>query len=204
LPLWLLDKDALLPKAEKRTRGTSVSKGSLNNKETENKGVKEIAIFLACSSELEEERSEFERFINRENKVLIKQGVFLDLEIWEDFIDSMSPTRLQDEYNKAVRASDIFVSLFFTKAGKYTVEEFDAAYGQFIKSGKPSVYVYVKDAPINTGAIKPEDMISLLNLKEKLKKLEHYPTEYKSIGDLKFHFKKQLEKQFPKYIHTPT
>jgi len=42
-----------------------------------------------------------------------------------------------DEYNKAVRDCDIFVSLFFTKAGKFTEEEFDVALGVFKKKGKP-------------------------------------------------------------------
>ena len=40
----------------------------------------------------------------------------------------MSETRLQDEYNKAVRDCDVFVSLFFTKTGKFTEEEFDMAH----------------------------------------------------------------------------
>ncbi|MEZ4659850.1 MAG: hypothetical protein R2911_20030 [Caldilineaceae bacterium] len=47
----------------------------------------------------------------------------MQIDRWENFLDAMSPTRLQDEYNKAIRACDIFVSLFMTKTGKYTEEE---------------------------------------------------------------------------------
>ncbi|WP_102406975.1 leucine-rich repeat domain-containing protein [Parabacteroides bouchesdurhonensis] len=158
-----------------------------------------IRIFLASSSELEVDRKEFELFINRENKELIKSGIFISLEIWEDFLDAMSKSRLQDEYNKAVRSSDIFVSLFFTKAGIFTEEEFDTAYGQFIRTGKPYVYTYFKDAPISTGNI-DENINSLLAFKKRLKLLGHFPTSYTNIEDLKLKIKKQLDKLLPKLV----
>jgi Leucine-rich repeat (LRR) protein len=163
------------------------------NKHINKEQMREIKIFLASSSELKADREAFEIFINRENKELIKQGIFLRLELWEDFLDCMSLTRIQNEYNKAVKSSDIFVSLFFTKAGKYTDEEFDTAYGQFIKTGKPLVYVYIKNATINSNEINKDDMNSLFEFKEKLKELDHYPTQYLNIEDLKYQFKKQLE-----------
>ena len=161
--------------------------------------LKNIKIFLASSSELKDEREKFELFIHRENKQLYKQGVFLELVIWEDFIDAMSKTRLQDEYNKAVRNSDIFVSLFFTKVGKYTQEEFEIAFGQFKKTGKPLVYTYFKDAPIHAGKI-TSDIKSLLAFQEKLKELGHYRTVYINIDNLKLQFKKQLEKILPSLL----
>ncbi|MDJ0582954.1 DUF4062 domain-containing protein [Crocosphaera sp.] len=82
-----------------------------------------LKIFLASSSELKEDRDQFEIFINRQNKKYIKQGIFLELVIWEDFLDAMSRTRLQDEYNKAIKECDVVVSLFKTKVGQYTEEE---------------------------------------------------------------------------------
>ncbi len=85
-----------------------------------NTTMKTIKIFLASSSELESDRKEFEIFINRKNKEYVKDSIFLELLLWEDFIDAISVTRLQDEYNKAVKGCDIFVSLFHTKVGKYT------------------------------------------------------------------------------------
>jgi hypothetical protein len=57
-------------------------------------------LFLASSRELEEDRKEFEIFINRKNKDWVVKGVFLELLVWEDFLDAVSKTRLQDEYNK--------------------------------------------------------------------------------------------------------
>jgi hypothetical protein len=72
-------------------------------------------IFLASSEELKKDREQFEIFINRKNKDWIAKGIFLHLIIWEDFLDAMSQTRLQDEYNKAIRECDIFVMLFLVK-----------------------------------------------------------------------------------------
>jgi hypothetical protein len=49
-------------------------------------------IFQASSSELKEDWREFELFIDRKNKDWVSKGVFLDLVIWEDFLDAMSNT----------------------------------------------------------------------------------------------------------------
>ena len=88
-------------------------------------------IFLASSAELKADRDQFEILINRKNKDWVARGVFLELVIWEDFLDAMSKTRLQAEYNNAIRDCDIFVMLFCTKVGKYTEEEFEVAFKQF-------------------------------------------------------------------------
>jgi len=96
-------------------------------------------LFLASSSELQEDRKEFEIFINRKNKEWVSQGGFIELIVWEDFLDAVSQTRLQDEYNQAIRECDVFVMLFFTKVGKYTAEEFETAFGQFKATNKPFI-----------------------------------------------------------------
>ena len=160
------------------------------------KKMKTIQIFLASSSELKDDREQFEIFINRKNKEYIKDGVFLELVLWEDFLDAMSPTRSQDEYNKAVAGCEVFVGLFHTKVGKYTNEEFHKALETFKANGKPLIYNYFKDEAINMSKITPEIM-SLLNFKEKLKELGHFQTNYADINDLKFQFNNQLTKFLP-------
>ena len=156
--------------------------------------IKKVSIFLASSEELRDDREQFEIFIYRETKELINKGVFIELVIWEDFIDCMSQTRLQDEYSKAVVSSDIFISLFWTKAGKYTKEEFRKVFGHFEEKGKPFIYTYFKNAPIDISGITKNDINSLLNFKKELKELGHYPTDYENIDDLKCQFKMQLHK----------
>ena len=114
--------------------------------------------------------------------------------MWEDFIDAMSQTRSQDEYNKAVEDSDIFVSLFHTKVGKYTEEEFETAFKTFKANNKPKIFTFFKDQGINMSQIKEDDMLSLLNFKKKLKELEHFPTFYADSNDLERQFNDQLTK----------
>ncbi|MGK7895483.1 MAG: hypothetical protein AB4372_18170 [Xenococcus sp. (in: cyanobacteria)] len=156
-----------------------------------------IKIFLASSSELKEDREQFEIFIYRKCKEYKEEGIFLELVIWEDFIDAMSQTRLQDEYNKAITDGDIFVSLFFTKVGKYTKEEFLKAWDTFKVNNKPLIYTYFKDANIKTSEIKEDDILSLFNFKKQLKEKGHYPTGYTGIGSLKNNFGDQLTKLLP-------
>ena len=107
-----------------------------------------LHIFLASSSELREDRDQFELYFRRQNDRLRDDGVYMEIVRWEHFLDAMSGTRLQDEYNEKVRNCDVFVSLFFTKAGKYTEEEFDVAYGQFKGSKRPLIYTYFKNADV--------------------------------------------------------
>ena len=72
--------------------------------------------------------------------------------MWEDFLDALSGTCLQDEYNKSIRECDVFVMLLSTKVGKYTEEEFEAAFGQFkFRSGKLIYRCVVPCALISPG-----------------------------------------------------
>ena len=129
-------------------------------------GIKILKIFLASSSELEEDRKEFEIFINRQNKEYLKSKfIFLYLELWEDFLDAMAKTRLQDEYNKAITACHVFVSLFKTKVGQYTEEEFDHAFGSFKENNKPRIYTYFKGFILNNHQVNIKDLQSLENFK---------------------------------------
>jgi hypothetical protein len=153
-----------------------------------------VKVFLASSSELKEDRKEFEILINRKNKDWVARDVFLELIVWEDFLDAVSQSRLQDEYNKAIRECDIFVMLFCTKVGQYTGEEFEIAFGQFQATNKPLIFTYFKDTEINTGSAVKKELTSLLAFQEKLTALGHLQTVYKNIDELKFHFSQQLDK----------
>ena len=156
--------------------------------------MEEKKIFLASSSELSADRKEFEIFIGRKNQEWVGKGVLLKLEIWEDFLDAMSKTRLQDEYNKAIGQCDIFVMLFWTKVGQYTAEEFEHAFKQFQATNKPFIFTYFKDAEISTGSANRNDLTSLWAFQDKLKALGHFQTVYKNVEGLLLHFSQQLDK----------
>lgn len=155
-------------------------------------GIRTIKIFLASSNELKEERDKFRNFISTENDRWHKKGVYFEVVQWEYFLDEISNTRLQDEYNKELIKCDIALCLFFTKVGKFTEEEFDTAYKKFKADGVPKIWTYFKHSDINVGDI-TEEINTLLNFKKKLKELGHFETSYKSSEDLHLKFKRQLE-----------
>ena len=143
-----------------------------------------VKIFLASSAELKDDREKFEQFIGRKNKLLNKKNRFLELVIWEDYIDAMSKTRLQDEYNKAVENADIFVMLFATKVGPYTREEFETAFGTFQETNRPLIFTYFKTAAVELGTISREDIQSLWDFQDRLNELEHFSAKYENSDNL--------------------
>lgn len=153
-----------------------------------------IRIFLASSAELREDRDAFDLYFRQQNDQFRKQGRYLEIVRWENFLDAMSETRLQDEYNTAVHNCDIFVSLFFTKTGTFSEEEFDTAYHQFKETGRPLIYTYFKNADIKTGNAREEDLMSMWAFKKKLGTLGHFCTSYDDIEHLKRQFRDQLDK----------
>ncbi len=154
-----------------------------------------IKIFLASSSELKDDRDAFDLYFRVQNDLFRKQGFYLEIIRWENFLDTMSETRLQNEYNKAVEDCDIFVSLFFTKTGKFTEEEFDTAHRQFKKTGKPLIYTFFKTTNgIDVSREIRKDLNSLWDFQDALAGLGHFYTGYDNIEHLKCQFKDQLEK----------
>ncbi|HRB96717.1 MAG TPA: COR domain-containing protein [Nitrosomonas sp.] len=175
---------AMPAELQKRIDGTSTSQLE----------TKIIKIFLASSEELRKDRDDFDLYFRQQNDRLRKKGIYLEIIRWENFLDSMSETRLQDKYNQEVRNCDIFVSLFMTKIGRYTEEEFDVAHQTFKQNGKPRIYTYFKNASILIGNIDKAAMKPLWKFQDKLKELEHFGTLYDNIEHLKRHFSDQLDK----------
>ncbi|MEO1132503.1 MAG: COR domain-containing protein, partial [Cyanobacteria bacterium J06639_1] len=156
--------------------------------------VKTIKIFLASSAELRDDRDAFDLYFRQQNDRLRKQGLYLEIVRWENFLDAMSNTRLQDEYNKEICKCDLFVSLFMTKTGKYTEEEFDVAHKTFLENDKPLIYTYFRKANVSNNAKNRKALNSLWDFQEKLGELEHFYTEYESVDGLQKHFRDQLDK----------
>jgi hypothetical protein len=156
-----------------------------------------IKIFLASSSELKSDREQFEIFINRKNKEYVKNGIFLELVLWEDFLDAMSQTHLQDEYNKAITGCDVFVSLFYSKVGQYTKEEFLNALETFKTNGKPLIYTYFKKLVTEVTRANRKDFESLFDFQDELSEKGHFYTTYDNIDDLRYKFSEQLIKFLP-------
>lgn len=154
-------------------------------------GKSDTRIFIASSIELSEDRRAFRELILEQNNAWHDQGAFLKVIGWEYFPDAMSPTRLQDEYNDAIRDCDVFVMLYHTKVGKYTREEFETANAHFRKTGKPRVFVYYKPAPAGHSS-SDEDAKSLSEFQARLNELGHFHRDYENTHALQLHFLQQL------------
>lgn len=150
-------------------------------------------IFIASSWQLRKDRAAFRELIMEQNNAWHEQGAFLQVVGWEHFLDAMSPTRLQDEYNQAIRNCDVFVMLYQSKVGKYTREEFEVALDQFRKTGRPLIYTYHKTL-VPKKPPGDEDAQSVAKFEARLKGLEHFKTEYPSRKGLQLHFLQQLHR----------
>ena len=103
-----------------------------------------IKVFLASSNELSDDREKFGNYIRQLDKWTKWRNGGVEVFEWEDHSGAYNDRRKQDEYNDEVRKSDMFLALFFKKAGKYTIEEFNVAVEELHKKQLPKVYVFTK------------------------------------------------------------
>lgn len=154
--------------------------------------LRRLRIFLASSKELEKDRDAFDLYFSHLNDELVDQGLFIKIVRWEYFLDAMSETRLQDEYNSEIEKCDILVALFATKTGPRTREEFEVALKHYREHGSPRIFTYFKGVDVNTLELDSDDLMSLIEFKKHLKGLGHDPTPYEHVEGLRRHFADQL------------
>lgn len=151
--------------------------------------MKTIKIFIASSEELGEDRIVFGNLVRRLDAVYEKRGIRLRLFEWEDYDAAYNNRRKQEEYNDQVRDSDVFLALFYKKAGQYTIEEFDIATETFKGKGSPKVYTYMR-------SLQPGEQVSpeLAEFKKRLlEELGHYWCSYDNRDSLQLQFVMQLQ-----------
>ena len=143
-----------------------------------------MTIFLASSAELRKDRDLFGDFVQHLNNHYANRGLFFQLDKWEyfDSLNAFNDNRTQSEYNKHIEACDVFVCLFYTKAGKFTQEEFDIAMGECHKRKLP-LFISMRD--LEEG-VTEED--SLTQFKERLKKMEYFWLSYGTNDKLHLDF----------------
>ncbi len=153
-----------------------------------------VKIFLASSAELRADRDEFKLAVAARNDAWMHHGVLLQVVAWEHFLDLMAADGLQQVYNRAIAECDLFVMLFHTKVGRYTLEEFETAFGTFQATGKPFLLTYYKQAADAGRTVDPADQASLIAFQDRLKTLRHYQTVYQTVDGLNLHFSQQLDR----------
>lgn len=139
---------------------------------------KTIKVFLASSEELKEEREKFGNLIRRLDDRYLKRGIHVTLICWEDLDPCYyENVRKQDEYNAMIRQCDIFVCLFYTKAGQYTREELDVARKENVQRKEPQIMIYMRD--LQPGDVEQVDLVEFKQtLEHEMHQFfwGHYPT----------------------------
>ena len=140
-----------------------------------------IHIFLGSSlGELHENRMEIGNYVRKLNDIYKDRDVYIKLYECEDENAAMVKGRKQEEYNEEIRQSDIFLVLFYNRAGQYTIEEFHEAYKQFQKTGAPAILTCFRQGE----GYAPEQ--SVLEFMDELdKQLGHYYKRYTHIDSVK-------------------
>lgn len=110
-----------------------------------------IKVFLASSEELKDERDRFGDLIRQLCDIFLPFGIYIKLFRWEDKDPCYNNVRKQDEYNAWIRQSDIFVCLFYTRAGEYTLEELNVAKQESEQRKLPKLMIFMRD-------LKPDEM----------------------------------------------
>jgi len=106
----------------------------------------EIKVFLASSSELDLERAHIGDLCNDINSLLADTVVRMRLLKWEVFDPLFKGERKQSEYDQQVKKADIFIALFRSKAGKFTLEEVDVAIASHTQNQRPQeLYCFIQD-----------------------------------------------------------
>lgn len=146
--------------------------------------MKIINIFLASSiDEFKNERNEIQCFINDVAEDFRDR---YDTDIRVQRCEKVDPRyvkgRSQDEFNELIKNSEMCIFLFFTKAGEYTIEEFEVARKAFESSenGKPKIYTYFKTIDNISIEKSVTDFMSELD-----KNLKHFYQTFSHIDTVK-------------------
>ena len=133
-----------------------------------------VSIFIASSIvEFQEARTELFEYLWTLNKLYKPRNVRLEWNSPENMSGEMRPDGSQTAFDEEIRACDFFFVIVGRDMGKYTRGEFETAWEQFQKTGKPKIFTYFLP-PL--GQIPKQ---SVLDFCARLEGLGHY---YKSFG----------------------
>lgn len=141
-----------------------------------------MRIFIASSSELNEERDKLELLLYRENFKPVK---------WENIDHSITIDRFQSRINEAhLLTSDIVIFMIKSRLGEYTFEEFQESYKNLgLKIEK--IYVYFFD--IDKNLIPKKELRKIMDLEDFLEDEGSLYHKVKDFRDLENHFLKQIK-----------
>ena len=86
-----------------------------------------IKVFIASSSELQQEREALSKWINernQENPTILWEAVRYETHMSSG---THGNQKIQPAINPLLHESEVVICLFFSKAGAYTIEEYETA-----------------------------------------------------------------------------
>ena len=143
-----------------------------------------VKIFLASSIvEFEQERDKLAARIRGMNNALIKNGVYLELQLCEDWTHAWSQGRKQEEFNDLIRDCHFFFAIVGKKVGKATQEEIDVAFLQFRESGslkQPRIIVFFQ----KTGEGEETPDADVFALQARVREAGQYDVSFSNVSEI--------------------
>ena len=111
-------------------------------------------LFVASPSDLEAERKEIPRIVNRINASFgLRWNIFVQVVMWETSVHSGIGEDAQDVINRQVPDDyEIFLGMFWNRVGTKTkraesgtLEEYEQALNRHVRTGKPEIMVFFKE-----------------------------------------------------------
>lgn len=158
-----------------------------------------LKIFIASSSDLEEERKELKLYIDSLNNQYADYDVRLETKLWEYMSKTYNDSRKQNDYNNELLDSDMVIFMFGSRIGRYTKEEFDVAVQNKRNNKNPRhIVTYFKDVTLRTYGLQQNDFKELkgvLDLKNYIaKELEQIHVPFTNISDLQFQVSDEINR----------
>ena len=129
-------------------------------------------LFVASPSDLDAERREIPRIIDRINGSFgLRWNIFVQVVMWETSVHSGIGEDAQDVINRQVPEDyDVFLGMFWNRVGTKTkraesgtLEEYERALNRHVRTGKPEIMVFFKESesPSQEDIPQREEMLHL-------------------------------------------
>lgn len=153
-----------------------------------------LALFVACPSDLQEERSLLEEVIQEQNPIWTRNfGVQIEPIFWETYVFSSFGSDAQDAINSQVEDYDLFLGMLWgrfgtptKRFGSGTEEEFERAYTKLQRGEeKFNIFFYEKNAPIEPSKIDIDQLKKVKDFQQRLAQLGSLSKQFNSPDDFK-------------------
>jgi hypothetical protein len=162
-----------------------------------------IQLFVASSREHPAERQMLSTFVRETNDLWRPDDRYLEFISSDDYQTSLAQQGSQNVLDESIRRADVFLMMFKTRVGSYTAHEFEIAYEQYHRTGKPLIFVYQNVGSVSLASVPREDIEGLYEFKDRLAKQGDYLVEYANPDALVLAFSNQLERYVAKLTSSP-